>query len=241
MDVTPCDMETPAERLKWARLRRFPGSEASEIARLCEWNVHTYGNHERGDRNLTKKTAEKYAAKLGVTAEWLLFGTGKKVTSEHGQKLPVAEKPSPRIDSRRLPRLIWGMINNEKSVNAAILKAGEYVDIPSGMEFGKSAFSLIVPDDTMFDRANPFFGFAKGQNVVFDPDIKAEPGDFVLARVDGEPLELFRQYRRAGKTPEGAEQIELLPLNPHIESVRFTPGVNGQIIAKLVCHVRTFS
>ncbi len=53
-----------------------------------EFNIpsSTYSFHETGGRNLTLKAAEKYAELLGVSAAWLLTGTGSpyKNQSEDG-------------------------------------------------------------------------------------------------------------------------------------------------------------
>jgi SOS-response transcriptional repressor LexA len=233
-------METPAERLKWARLQRFPDSEATEMARKFGWSIHTYGGHERGDRNISLKRAAVYGRAYGVRKEWLLFGTGKITTHAHGARPDSDVSALVRIDSQRVPRLVWGMINDAKSITVALQRPDALIDVPNGTPFGENAFALVVADDAMVDEANPYFGFLPGQTVVFDPDKECRPGNFVLASVDGETDELFRQYRRAGKDSDGRDQIDLVPLNPYIESKRITPNVNGKLLAKLVYHGRTF-
>ena len=66
--------ETPADRLKRARERRFPTAKAA--ARAYGWKYPTYASHETGTRALMPDQAERYAKRLGVTAAWLLTGTG---------------------------------------------------------------------------------------------------------------------------------------------------------------------
>lgn len=70
-------IRTPeADRLVQARKARGKG-DAKATARFFGWNYNTYSQHERGERGLTKKTAEKYAKAFRVSAAWLLHGTGE--------------------------------------------------------------------------------------------------------------------------------------------------------------------
>lgn len=68
-------MERIADRLKWARERQ--GFEtATDAARARGWTVSTYLGHENGDRNPSRKLAQKYAKAFRIRWEWLLEGQG---------------------------------------------------------------------------------------------------------------------------------------------------------------------
>ncbi len=71
-------LDDPHERLAWAR-EKAGNKDATAAARRYGWNENTYRSHENGTRGITKKAAAKYAARLRVPAEWLLFGQGSMV------------------------------------------------------------------------------------------------------------------------------------------------------------------
>lgn len=68
------DLETPADRLKWARRNRSSFATATEAAKAFGWTVPTYLGHENGDRVPSRKAALKYAAAYKVPWAWILEG-----------------------------------------------------------------------------------------------------------------------------------------------------------------------
>lgn len=68
-------MDTIADRLRWAR-RRQGFETATDAAKARGWTVSTYLGHENGDRNPSRKLAQKYAKAFRVRWEWLLEGQG---------------------------------------------------------------------------------------------------------------------------------------------------------------------
>ena len=65
-------LSTQAERLKWARERRFRSPR--EAARFHDWNENTYKSHEggiRGQGGLKLDDLRKYAQAFQVPADWL--------------------------------------------------------------------------------------------------------------------------------------------------------------------------
>lgn len=239
--VTDEDMKTPADRLRHLVARDFPEG-VNAAARRHGWNKETFGAHVRGTRGIKPDEAVKYANAFGVTAGWLIFGEGRIATDVGGAKPYRRISLKPSVDSIRVPRLRWGMIIENSTIAEAVTNADGYIDLPCQAKFGPLAFALVVKDESMFDPASPLASFSVGQPVVFDPSaaIQAKPGDFVLARVDGEKLEIFRQMRRAGRDAEGRELIDLVPLNPNYETHRVVPNVTGHVIAKLVYRGQSF-
>ena len=68
-------MDSPSNRLKKAR--EVAGFEsAPAAARALGVNVTTYAHHENGTRGFKKDSAQQYARRFKVSAEWLLFGRG---------------------------------------------------------------------------------------------------------------------------------------------------------------------
>lgn len=75
--ANPQHMDTPADRLRWARQhhhRKY--AIASDAARAFGWKVSTYLGHENGDRNPSVAAAKKYARAYGVRWEWIYDGSG---------------------------------------------------------------------------------------------------------------------------------------------------------------------
>lgn len=68
----PSSLESPSERLEWAR-ERAGFSEKADFARAVGVNPTTYRAYELGQNGFAKHAA-LFARKLGVTAEWLLDG-----------------------------------------------------------------------------------------------------------------------------------------------------------------------
>lgn len=72
-------METPADRLKKARLDAgYPN--AREAADALGANYTTYGQHENGTRGIPSKAAERYAKKFKVSLDWLISGNAQSLT-----------------------------------------------------------------------------------------------------------------------------------------------------------------
>lgn len=65
------------DRLKAARLRRFPGTSAREIALRFGWNESTYASHENGQTAVPAAAAHRYAKTFKASAGWILTGEGK--------------------------------------------------------------------------------------------------------------------------------------------------------------------
>lgn len=74
-------METPGERLKHARIAAgFSSARAASNA--LEVPYETYSQHENGTRGYRADSAEKYARRYRVSAEYLLYGRGTGPSDE---------------------------------------------------------------------------------------------------------------------------------------------------------------
>lgn len=74
-------MELPKDRLKQARAAagfETPSDAARTYPR--DLNVNTLISHENGNRDISRKAAEKYGRVFGVDPGWLLYG-GEIATS----------------------------------------------------------------------------------------------------------------------------------------------------------------
>lgn len=73
-------MDSISNRIRYAR-KKAGFETATAAARAYGWPVPTYLGHENGDRNPSRKAAEKYAAAFKVRWEWLLSGKGPAAQS----------------------------------------------------------------------------------------------------------------------------------------------------------------
>jgi len=68
------DLDTPGQRLKWAREHKSSYETATAAAKAFGWTVPTYLGHENGDRMPSRKAAIKYGAAYKVPWAWILEG-----------------------------------------------------------------------------------------------------------------------------------------------------------------------
>jgi len=69
-------LDSPAERLRWARQQHGQYSTPTDAAKAFGWTVSTYLGHENGDRNPSRAAAKRYARAYRVRWEWLLENEG---------------------------------------------------------------------------------------------------------------------------------------------------------------------
>jgi hypothetical protein len=73
--ILPAMTQTSSDRLRFAmKLRAL--ADAPALATLTGIKVSTVRSNLNGNRQVSKKNAPIYAAKLKTTAEWLLYGKG---------------------------------------------------------------------------------------------------------------------------------------------------------------------
>jgi SOS-response transcriptional repressor LexA len=105
--------------------------------------------------------------------------------------------------------------------------ADEY--ILANSSYGPHTFALRIVGNSMEPE------FREGDVVVIDPDVRPDPGNFVVARNDEEAA-TFKKYRPRGII-DGAEVFELVPLNPDYAVMR-SDQQPIQIIGTMVEHTR---
>lgn len=92
--ITRVVMKDVCERLAWAR--QAAGVSAREFARIAGMKAAHVRMIETGDRpRITAETAQRIAATIGATLDWLLNGTGRAPSAKHVRE-SVERKRSPR-------------------------------------------------------------------------------------------------------------------------------------------------
>jgi SOS-response transcriptional repressor LexA len=105
--------------------------------------------------------------------------------------------------------------------------ADEY--ILANSSYGPHTFALRIIGNSMEPE------FREGDVIVVDPDVRPDPGNFVVARNDEEAA-TFKKYRPRGII-DGVEVFELVPLNPDYAVMR-SDQQPIQIIGTMVEHTR---
>jgi SOS-response transcriptional repressor LexA len=170
------------KNLTQAQLARLVGVKQQTISYICATDSPAS----------TSRYATKIAQVLGVNPSWLQSGEGGQhdpsVRIEmEGVELTVRRVPL--VASRDAPALLEGK-------DAFVKKAGLMTDAKTGPR----AFAVEIDGDSMRPLFRP------GDRIVVDPDLTAEPGDFVVAQVQGAVT--FRKYRARADA-----EFELAPMN----------------------------
>lgn len=209
-------MKTIAERLKFAMEKRVvnqPGLAnlaSTARARVSQQSIQKLLNKDKAQQSSRHLPA--IAKALRIRIEWL---------AKNEEPMDAAAEPAamvPEIDLVRAGK--WGGITDP-------YQNGEAPMIAASSEVGPLAFALRVDGRSMMDL------YRHGDLVIVDPEVRPEPGDDVIAKLDASEEATFKRYRR--KTPK---EVELLPLNTHFETLTIDARNKGRIVGVVVEHHR---
>jgi SOS-response transcriptional repressor LexA len=93
---------------------------------------------------------------------------------------------------------------------------------------GARCFALVIKDKTMAPDFQP------GDRVIVDPEVSPDPGDFVVAHIQGEHEAILRKFRPRGASAEGNRQCELVALNPDWPTAQINRDSPGSVIGTVV-------
>lgn len=177
------------------RLKKFRADKnisQRELSRLTGIEQATLSRIERGEMSLLSPHAASISHALGIPVSKLLG--------------IVSNIAPAQVGSRRIPVLTYlqAGASDRLTQSPAEENMSDYVliDLPHSVR----SFALRLEGDSMMNRFSP------GDVIVVDPDIHAQPGDFVVAK-DQSSTATFRQYRDLGINESGNPVFELIPLN----------------------------
>lgn len=110
----------------------------------------------------------------------------------------------------------------------------EYVFLEIGFKPIGDCFALELEGTSMAPDFQP------GDDVIVDTGLKPSPGDYVIAKLEGEDRATFKKYRLKGYDEDGSEIVELVPINPDYPVLEMSRRRPGRIVAVLVEHRRRF-
>ena len=151
---------------------------------------------------------------FAVSLDWLLDGAEQ---AERPLLLPV-------IDVVQAGH--WSEVADPYAAGAG----GDYI-APDEPVSGQ-AFVLEIEGRSMTPEFEP------GDRVIIDPVVPPRPGDFVVAKLDGEESATFKKYRLRRQDDRGREVIDLVPLNPDWPTLTLDESNPGRIVGTMVEHRR---
>lgn len=155
-----------------------------------------------------KETLKKLAITTGVNAGWLLDGTGEMVGINKNQdKAPDTNVYFVDKAIRKVPVLDMVQAGSWREVvYDGLYPIGEVYTTYTGIR-PEDIFGVRVDGNSMNPR------FHTNDELVVDPNICAQSGDFVIA-CNNDYEVTFKKYRITGYDEHGREEFELVALNP---------------------------
>lgn len=219
--------ETLGSRLeRCLKEKRLSQAELARIAGVRQQTV----NYLIQSGATSSSYAIRIAAALGVNPAWLQDGVG----NPHDPTALVSSGPGvSMVQARWVPRIKMFQ-QLEKFLNEGTDTAEDADLVVTTAQVSGRAFCMEVEGRSM-EKGDD--GFRQGDEIICDPMVSAEPGDYVVAAV-GNVL-MLRKYRSLTPMHLGQPRFELVPLNPDFASVSSDDG-NVAVVGAVVEHRRRF-
>ncbi len=168
---------------------------------------------------------QKAAETLGVWLSWLT--SGDDAPPSHQPPFSPAQP-----DRRRVPVIDFVHAGKWDQIGDPYEPGGGMDFIGTDLGLGPRAFALVIRGESMLPE------FHEGDKIVIDPEVAPQPGDLVIAKLDGDDEATFKKYRPRGVDSTGAPVIELVPLNDDWPTLTITADKPGRIMGTMVEHRR---
>lgn len=198
-------MENWRDRAK--NLMREQGIRQDDLADIIGKSRSNISHYLKGIRTPPMDIFDKIAFALGVTPEYLHYGSGL-------EKIPHA--PIINWDDS----LKWKKIKNNLPDNIERVVVDFYK---------KDCFALRVIGDSMMPYTMGYPAFSDGSIIIVDPEGKLESGKFIVAQLKGGDKIVFRKYI---KDPMGEHLIALNPHYPPYVNAEF--NLIGIVVASMI-------
>lgn len=183
----------------------------------------------RGDRGMGEITARRVERMLGLPKGWMDYPQDKT-------DAPIA---NPGIYSNVTPvsgagRRVPVLSSNQLDDPIRAIDKGDFMEeVVASPSVSNSATEHLFMYRLECNSMAPDFG--EGDGLFFDPGQPVGPGDFVLAKLDGEIM--FRKYRPLDKN---GDSFQLVPVNPDWPTLQGGINNGDRVIARLVAHLQLF-
>lgn len=187
-------------------------------------DVHPAGITEaKRKKKIPSDWIVKISLETGYMPEWLLTGSGPQTKKNKGEG---NTSPAPEI-THRIPVISWVQAGDWTEI-VDVYQPGEETEwVAVSRKVGQRAFGLRISGTSM----EPLF--LEGDIIVVDPDVEAESGKLVVARLNHDNEATFKKLVRDG----GRTYLE--PLNKRYQPIDITDrdvticGVVRQVIREV--------
>jgi transcriptional regulator with XRE-family HTH domain len=189
IDMEEIDLDTTWGRLKWAR-EQAGYAEAADFARALQLNPITYRAYETGQNGFAKR-APDFAAKLGISSDWLMRGGQQPnvpISATPTIVSEVAPAPFPVVAPQLAKLPLWGgalgvrEFDPDQHVELTELDMSdvlEYIDRPASLAHDRNAYCVSVIGDSMMPRFRP------GKRLYVSTRATPAIGDDVIVQLRG--------------------------------------------------------
>lgn len=182
-------------------------------------------------QNIRNAALQAAAGALGVTVDYLLTGKDVREVADAPAGMRLADdnvRTVPLISHVQAGYGVGAIDAYPRGEGSTIVG----VDAELASHLGRLAFALEIEGESMLPDFRP------GDIVVIDPSVKPLPGDYVVAKIDGDDCATFKKYRPRGSDESGIAIFELVPMNEDYEIQRVSAENPGTIIGTMMEHRR---
>lgn len=222
--------DTTSARIKQVRIEAGLSQQAladginalgeRKISRVAVTQWETKPNIQIEAANLIR------AAKvLNVTPEWLQFGTGQR------DPLPATlqELSSTSLHAKMVPIFAYEQVGGDMKIDK---RNQSYLGIDEELAkvVSPHVFAMMVVGNSMSPVLEP------GDYVIIDPEVKPQPGEIVVVKLQKESAVILKKYRPLECSKDGSEIFELIAFNEDWPKIVVDSNNPGQIVGTLVEH-----
>jgi SOS-response transcriptional repressor LexA len=208
-------MKTIGSKIR--ELRERAGLTQTALAKAVGVSKAAVSQWESDETTPTGPNLVKCATILDVTAESLT-----RTNSANVETIMPPFHPIPLIDYVQAGQ--WAEI-----ADAYQPGDGEEMLSTSG-PCGPHTFGLRVKGRSMEPD------YLEGDIIIVDPDVRPDPGGFVVAKLDDTEEATFKKYRPRGTDEQGVEIIDLVPLNEDFPTITLSSKTPGRIVGTVIEH-----
>lgn len=215
------------ERMEMLREQR--GWNLAELARRSGVSYDNLTKYAKGTVQMPRGDAmERIAQTFGLTEQELVFGStgGTKLGIATGKVLPDYDRSGSQNGTKRIPHLTLSELAQHQAGHDLFNVWSGEMNIIVDEKIRSNCIAVTVEDNSMLPEFKP------GDILICDPDADIEPGNYVIAKVDGQPKAVFRKYRLSKGQMPGVSRVELKPLNEDYPEEYIDEGHPGHIIGR---------
>jgi hypothetical protein len=237
------------------KLRQRAGLSMAEMAQLLGYKTASgYQRYESSDEytkvlfpitfvhKLLQALEGRGDPPIGMADVIPLAGIAGGMTSEGlfeyaESLLPFSPSKAPLTTLDKLPSILTPESTEDGNRVALVLQTQiERIAVDRG--YSPASFGIELSDNSMTCDKQSQHSFKKGDRIICDPRIAAQPSDFVIAIRREDKHAIFRRYRLAGYDLSGNQIIELVAVNSDYPTVEISAAHPGRIVARVMEHRR---